>query len=153
MTEKIYYQDAYVKDFSATVLSVEQQDERYAIVLDRTAFFPEEGGQSSDNGYIGSARVLDVQEIDGIIYHYTDTPVDVGVTLDCSIDFDERFVKMQCHTAEHILCGFIHKLYGLDNIGFHLGDGIVTMDISGVLTREQLDRVEDLANEIGRAHV
>ena len=153
MTEKIYYQDAYVQNFSAKVLKAEKDGDRYAVVLDRTAFFPEEGGQSADKGYVGDARVLDVQEKNGIIYHYTEASVNVGDTLECTIDFEERFVKMQCHTAEHILCGFIHKLYGFDNIGFHLGDDVVTMDISGVLTREELDHVEDLANAAVFANV
>lgn len=146
MTEKIYYKDAYVKDFSAKVMKVISEDNRYAIVLDRTAFFPEEGGQSADNGYIADIRVLDVREKDGTIYHYTEKAIAEGAEVDCRIDFDERFVKMQCHTAEHILCGFIHKLYGFENIGFHLGEDVVTMDISGVLGREELDLVEDLAN-------
>ena len=66
----------------------------------------------------------------------------------CKIDFDDRFVKMQCHTAEHILCGIIHRLFGFDNVGFHLGDDEVTFDVNGVLDREQLDRVEDIANNV-----
>jgi alanyl-tRNA synthetase len=64
----------------------------------------------------------------------------------CRINFDDRFVKMQCHTAEHILCGIIHRLFGFDNVGFHLGEDEVTFDVNGVLNREQLDRVEELAN-------
>lgn len=148
MTEKIYYSDAYVKEFSARVLSVSADGERFDVVLDRTAFFPEEGGQYSDKGYIGAARVLDVKELNGVIHHYTDASVTVGETAECRIDFDERYEKMQCHSGEHILSGLIHALYGLDNVGFHLGATDVTMDVSAPLTREQLDRVEELANEI-----
>ena len=147
MTEKLYYINAYTSDFTATVLSCEAEGERYAVALDRTAFFPEEGGQYADRGYIGGVRVEDAREIDGVIYHLTAEPVTVGAHLECRIDFDERYEKMQCHTAEHILSGLIHKHFGLDNVGFHLGDDYVTMDISGVLTRAELDMIEEEANE------
>lgn len=145
MTEKLYYVDAYIKEFDAEVVSITSHADGYDVVLTRTAFFPEEGGQSSDKGYIGNARVNAVYEEDCIIHHITDKAPD-GKTVRCSIDFDERFEKMQCHTAEHILCGFIHKLYGYSNVGFHLGEDEVTFDVDGVLTREQLDEVEELAN-------
>ena len=147
MTEKLYYTDAYTSEFIATVLSCEAEGEGYAVTLDRTAFFPEEGGQYADRGYIGGARVEGAREADGVIYHLTAEPVEVGVALPCKIDFDERYEKMQCHTAEHILSGLIHRHFGLDNVGFHLGDDYVTMDISGVLTRAELDMIENEANE------
>ena len=153
MTEKLYYNDAYIKEFDATVLSVCEEESTYSIVLDSTAFFPEEGGQSSDTGYIGECKVLDVKEKDGVVYHYTDSAPKVGERVHCKLNFAERYDKMQCHTAEHILCGFAHKLYGADNIGFHLGDDEVTMDLSEVLTREQLDKIEELANEAIFANV
>ena len=148
MTEKIYYNDAYISEFFAKVLSQSVDGDRFDVVLDKTAFFPEEGGQYSDKGYIADARVLDVKEIGGVIHHYTDKAVSESESVYCRIDFDERFEKMQCHSGEHILSGLIHKLYGLDNVGFHLGGEDVTMDISAPLTREELDRVETLANEI-----
>ena len=146
MTEKLYYKDTYIKEFTAKVLSVEICDGGYLVVLDRTAFFPEEGGQSADRGYIGDARVTHAYERDGVVYHITDKAPTLGEQ-SCSLDFDERFEKMQCHTAEHILCGIIHRLFGMDNVGFHLGDDEVTFDVNGVLDREALDRVEELANE------
>lgn len=146
MTDKLYYKDAYIKEFCANILSVKKAENGFDAVLDKTAFFPEEGGQSADTGTIGSSRVLDVYEKDGVVHHILDTePTEIMVN--CKIDFDERFEKMQCHTAEHILCGIIHKLFGLDNVGFHLGDDEVTFDVNGVLDRAQLDRVENLANE------
>lgn len=146
MTEKLYYTDAYIKEFSATVIDSYEDNGRYVAVLDRTAFFPEEGGQSADGGIIGDATVTDVREKNGIIYHYVDTPIEIGKTYPCRIDFDERFEKMQCHTAEHIISGAINRLYGLDNVGFHLGKTEVTMDVNGYLTREQLDEIELIAN-------
>lgn len=146
MTQKLYYADAYIKEFNAEVLSVSPTDGGFDVILDQTAFFPEEGGQSSDTGYIGDAKVSYVYELDGVIHHITDTAPSVG-DINCTIDFEERFEKMQCHTAEHILCGIIHRLFGLDNVGFHLGDDDVTFDVNGVLDRNQLDRVETLAND------
>ena len=116
------------------------------MVLDKTAFFPEEGGQSSDKGFIGSVRVKDVFEKDGVVYHVTEAPVEIGET-SCRLDFEERFEKMQLHTAEHIICGIIHRLYGFNNVGFHLGEDIVTFDIDGVLDRDALDKVELAVNE------
>ena len=148
MTEKLYYKDAYLAEFSATVLACDAVDGGYRIVLDKTAFFPEEGGQYSDTGYIENVRVEDVREKDGIIYHITREPVAVGATLECGIDFADRYEKMQCHTAEHIISGLIHKHFGFDNVGFHLGDDYVTMDISGVLSRTELDMIEDMANAV-----
>ena len=146
MTEKLYYTDAYIKEFTAVVTDVVTDKHGVALVLDRTAFFPEEGGQSADTGFIGSSRVLDVKEQGGTIYHYVDNPKNIGDTVECKLDFDDRFEKMQCHTAEHIISGAIHRLFGLDNVGFHLGAYEVTMDVNGYLTREQLDEVELIAN-------
>ena len=145
MTEKLYYKDAYIKDFRADVLSVTKVENGFDTVLDKTAFFPEEGGQSSDTGKIGDATVSYVYESDGVVHHITDIDLPIG-SYDCSIDFDARFEKMQCHTAEHVLCGIIHRLYGLDNVGFHLGEDEVTFDVNGVLDRPQLDMIEELAN-------
>ena len=146
MTEKLYYHDAYISSFSANVVLVTPCDIGYDVVLDKTAFFPEEGGQSADTGKIGDAKVIHVYERDGVVHHITDKAPSIGEK-HCVINFDDRFVKMQCHTAEHILCGIIHRLFGLDNVGFHLGEDEVVFDVSGVLDREQLDRVETLANE------
>ena len=146
MTEKLYYIDAYIKEFDATVTDSFNEGEKRVVILDTTAFFPEEGGQSADTGFIGDARVVDVREKDGIIHHFVDKPLDKGAKYSCKIDFADRFEKMQCHTAEHIISGAIKRLYGFDNVGFHLGATEVTMDINGYLTREQLDEVELIAN-------
>ena len=148
MTKKLYYIDAYTDEFVATVTSVKRDGDVYLVELDATAFFPEEGGQSSDKGYIGEHRVMDVQEKGGSIIHYTATVPNVGAEYFCRIDFQDRFEKMRCHTAEHILSGIIHREYGYDNVGFHLGSDTVTFDISSYLDREQLDRIEDEANRI-----
>ncbi len=152
MTEKLYYTDAYTREFDAELISVSDECGGFDVVLDRTAFFPEEGGQSSDTGFIGNARVTYVYERDGVIHHLTDIAPE-GKSLHCVIDFDARFEKMQCHSAEHIVSGIIHSLFGFDNVGFHLGNDEVTFDFNGILDREQLDRVESLANEAVFANI
>ncbi len=146
-TIKLYYEvGAYTKECYAAVISSEAVEGGYRTLLDRTVFFPEEGGQTADSGTICGIPVTDVREEDGLIYHYTASPIE-GESVYCTINFAERFEKMQCHTAEHILCGIIHAKYKYENVGFHLGDDVVTFDIDGELTREQLDEIEALANE------
>ena len=134
--------------FEALVLACEQQnDGRFSVMLDRTAFFPNEGGQSCDTGNIGGAHVISVDERDGIIYHTVDRVLGEGESVVCEIDFAPRMRKMQNHTAEHIISGIIHRLYGYENVGFHLGDGYMTADFNGELTSEDIRKVELLANE------
>ena len=148
MTEKLYYLDAYLKEFSARVISAEEIDGKFDVVLDTTAFFPEEGGQYSDTGYINDAEVFKVLEKEGTIHHICDKALEVGDTVECRLNFDERYEKMQIHTGEHILSGLFHSLFGLENVGFHLGCDEVTMDINSYLTEEQIVRVELLANRV-----
>ena len=145
-TRKLYYEDAYMQRFEATVLSCEEGKGGWLVVLDTTAFFPEEGGQSADTGTLGSVRVLDTKEKAGIITHYTDGPLSVGETVEGVIDWEERFRKMQTHTGEHIVSGIMHARYGFENVGFHLGESGCTFDFNGELTREQIDDIERAAN-------
>ncbi len=146
-TVKLYDDDSYLKEFTATVLKSEKADKYYKIVLDCTAFFPEGGGQYSDTGFIADAKVFDVQIENDIIYHYCDKPLNINDTVNCKINFAERFDKMQQHSGEHIISGIVHKLYGYNNTGFHLSDNIVTLDFDGLLTRADLDKIEILSNE------
>lgn len=147
-TEKLYDLDAYATAFTARVLSSEQENDRYAVTLDRTLFFPEEGGQECDTGTLGGVNVLHVRlEADGTITHLLPAPLAVGATVEGEIDFPTRFRKMQHHTGEHILSGIAHSLYRAENVGFHLGADNVTMDLSVPLDRYALDKIEDLANE------
>lgn len=146
-TEKLYDISAYLCEFEAIVLSCAPNgDGTFSVILNRTAFFPNEGGQKSDHGTLAGVEVLDVNLKDGIITHTTSAPLGVGNTVIGKIDFEERFEKMQCHTAEHIVCGLVHLHYGFENVGFHLSDFDVIFDFDGVLNREQLDFMEDLAN-------
>ena len=147
MTEKLFYQDSHRSTFTAIVQEVRPSGNGYEIILDRTAFFPEGGGQSSDTGSLGGVSVSDVQEIDGKIIHYTDGPLVEGTDVEGCIDWTERFSKMQQHTGEHIVSGLIHKIYGYHNVGFHLGTDSVTLDFNGVVPKEKLHEIEQLANE------
>ena len=146
MTEKLYDKDSHLKEFTGTVLSCKKTGEKYAVTLNQTAFFPEGGGQQSDRGYIGDAYISDVQIKNGEILHFADKPLSVGQAYDCKLDFDFRFRNMQNHSGEHIISGIVHRLYGFNNVGFHLG-AEMTMDFDGELTRQQLDEIEDLANK------
>ena len=146
-TIRLFDLDSYLQTFDATVLDCTCDGERFAIVLNRTAFFPEEGGQSADTGMLAGACVLDVQEKDGVIYHYTDAALEAGSFVHGQLDFAQRYRKMQIHSGEHIVSGLMHRKYGFSNVGFHLG-GEITMDFDGELSRAQLDEIEDEANRI-----
>ena len=146
-TEKLYYADAYIKEFDATVLSCTECEGGFDIILDKSAFFPEEGGQYSDRGYIADAYVYDVRERDKVIHHYAKSAVNVNETLHCKLDFEERFDKMQQHTAEHIISGILHSMYGIENTGFHLGAELVTLDTSRPVSAQELALVEERVNE------
>lgn len=156
MTQKLYDMDAYATEFDGTVLSCEAKvikDENgsektvYEVVLDKTLFFPEEGGQSPDKGVLGGAKVLDVQIKKDIITHTLDAAVEPGATVHGTLDWKHRFSNMQQHSGEHIFSGTVHRLFGYDNVGFHLSDNIVSMDFNGVLSEEDVARVEYLVNE------
>lgn len=148
MTEKLYDNDSHLKEFTATVIDSYEKADGYFTVLDKTAFFPEGGGQPSDTGYLDDVRVYDVREQDGIIYHYTTKQLEKGSKVTGKIDFDRRFDFMQQHTGEHIVSGIVNSLYGYNNVGFHLNETEMTMDFDGMLTRENLLEIETLANEV-----
>ncbi len=148
-TIKLYDEDSHLKTFTAKVVSCEPFGDKWTVILDKTAFFPEGGGQPSDIGTIDNANVLDVQiDGDGVIVHICDAPITESHVC-ANIDFARRFVFMQNHSGEHVVSGVIHRLYGLDNIGFHLSEEkYVTLDFNGDLTRTQLDDIELRANRI-----
>ena len=147
MTEKLYDRDSHLKEFSATVISCEEYFENWAVELSATAFFPEGGGQGSDRGFIDNAKVSDVQIKDDKIIHITDSPLPVGETVTGTLDFNRRFDFMQQHSGEHIVSGVAHSLYGCENVGFHLGEDIVTLDFDKPLSKEQILKIEALSNK------
>ncbi len=148
MTEKLYYKDSYIKEFTAIVLSCKIIENGYCVLLDKTAFFPESGGQCSDVGFVGEAKVIYVFEKEGEIYHITDTPLNVGSYYCCKLNFDRRFRNMQNHSGEHIISGVIHNHFGYDNVGFHLGVENVTADFNGKLTKDEILLIESEANNV-----
>lgn len=154
LTEKLYDNDAYLREFTATVLrcdpltdeQIQETGAAYGVILDRTAFFPEGGGQSGDTGNLHNSNVLDVREINGEIVHFTDIPLDISTVVLGTLDWKPRLRKMQNHTGEHLVSGIVHAQFGWDNVGFHLGEDGVTVDFSGPLSAEDLAMVEYLAN-------
>lgn len=150
-TKKLYDDDAYETEFEATVISCEQTEKDgkrvYQVVLDQTLFFPEEGGQSPDQGKINDIEVLDVQTKKDIVTHTLADAVEAGSTVKGKIDWKHRFYNMQQHSGEHIFSGLVHTKYGYENVGFHLSNQIVTMDFNGVLSEEQAAEIEYEVNE------
>lgn len=165
-TQRLYYEDSHKSEFTATVLACRAYKDKYGILLDRTSFFPEGGGQFGDTGWLckkgeegenaqelqtrreqKAVAVLDTQEKDGMIWHVTDLPLEAGDEVEGRLDFEKRFDRMQQHSGEHILSGIVHRLYGLDNVGFHLGEELTTLDFNGELSKDQVRTVETLANQ------
>lgn len=146
-TIRLFDQDSHLFRFTAEVLSCEPQGDGYAVILDQTAFFPEGGGQGADPGWLGGLPVTDVQITpEGVIRHTLPAPLPAGETVVGQLDAVIRSERMQCHTAEHMISGVIHRRYGYNNVGFHLGDEDVTLDFDGVLPRSELDEIEDEVN-------
>ena len=148
---KLYDEDAYLTSFDAVVTGAETaSDGTVLLALDRTAFFPEEGGQSPDRGTIEDFEVTDVQIAgDGICHTVSGATAEhfpVGAKVHGEIDWEHRFRNMQMHTGEHIFSGLVNRTCGYDNVGFHLSDRTATMDYNGKLTEEQIHELEMAAN-------
>ena len=148
----LYDSQPYEAAFEATVLSCEssqrEQTTVYEVVLDRTMFFPEQGGQTPDRGTLGGAKILDVQIRDGVVTHTVDASLAVGKRVQGMVDWDYRFSNMQQHTGEHIFSGIVYETYGFHNVGFHLSDSVVTMDYDGVIPPEEISDIEMRANQV-----
>ena len=180
-TMKLFDSDAYAVDFLATVLSAEfvrkKKDAYWQVVLDRTLFFPEEGGQTPDRGLLDGHPVIDVQLDGNVILHRVKAdpsaegeataagrdrqkaetskegerdgaPFVPGQTVRGQIDFAHRFSNMQNHSGEHILSGLVHNRFGYDNVGFHLSDNTVTLDFNGPLSDADIVWLEQAANRV-----
>ena len=145
-TRKLYYEDCHMTDFSARVVSCEQSEKGWQVVLDATAFYPEGGGQACDLGTLGGVRVLDVREKGETVVHLCDGPLPVGETVECAIDYERRFDLMQQHSGEHIVSGIVHEWFGYHNVGFHMGADLVTIDFDGPIPAADLARIELEAN-------
>ncbi len=146
-TKKLYYEQPYLAQFCAKVLSCTPLDGgHFAVVLDQTAFYPEGGGQPADHGSLGGACVLDARDEDGTVVHITASPVRVGETVQGDVDWMRRFDHMQQHTGEHLLSGVIKSQFGYDNVGFHIGPDVVRVDVSGPLSEQDVREIEQAVN-------
>ena len=157
MTEELYYTSAYITEFVAKVVSCkasEKYKDKFEVVLDKTAFFPEQGGQGCDGGVLKfgqdetEAKVEYVGIAGAIITHIVDREIPAGTEVYGTIDWAHRFSNMQQHTGEHIFSGLVNARFGYDNVGFHLSDSEVTMDYNGPITQEEIREIEMKANEV-----
>lgn len=147
LTEKLYYSDGHLIRFTAHVTSCKkEEDGAWAVKLDRSAFFPGGGGQEADEGVLSDMKLLGLREDGEDIVHLTPAPLEPGALVEGRINWPLRFARMQGHSGEHILSGTVHRLFGYDNVGFHMGEEAITIDFSGELTREDLSRAELEAN-------
>ena len=146
MTEKLFYEDAFLREFTGTVLDCREEKGQWVVVLDRTAFYPEGGGQPADHGTLGSANVVDVREKNGEVLHFCDGKVDIGSVVQGTIDWERRFDFMQQHSGEHIVSGILCGKFGCDNVGFHIGHELVTIDFNAELSTDDVIFVENAAN-------
>ena len=145
-TTKLYYEDPFLQGFAAAVTSCEEGKGGYLVTLDRTAFYPEGGGQPYDTGVLGEAKVLEVHDKNGVITHLCNKPLAVGASVEGKIDWARRFDHMQQHSGEHICSGLICERFRCDNVGFHMGTDIVTIDFNADISWEELMEIEEAAN-------
>jgi alanyl-tRNA synthetase len=147
LTDRLYYTDAYLREFDATVVDVVSVDGRAAAVLDRTAFYPTSGGQPFDTGSLGGARVVDVIDQDGVVLHVVDALVGAGPAHG-RIDWDRRFEHMQQHTGQHVLSAAFERVCQARTESFHLGSASATIDLAREVTPAQIAAAELAANQV-----
>lgn len=153
MTKRLYYEDSYLAQFEGLVQRCESIEDGYAIVLNQSAFYPGGGGQPHDIGLLGGLDVIEVYEVDDIIYHKVDKPLEVGITVVGDVFIEKRMDYMAQHSGEHILSGILHAWFGYGNVGFHLSESYMTADFDGELTKQQLDLLELKANDAVMSNV
>jgi alanyl-tRNA synthetase len=154
MTERLYYADAYLRTFEARIVDRLEVAGRSAVILDRTAFYPEGGGQPADRGTLQDVRVVDVQPrpADDEVLHILSAPL-AAELVQGQVDTARRFDLMQQHTGQHILSqAFVHTT-GAETVSFHLNpdptEGALTIDLDrSTVTPAEIDRAEDFANVI-----
>jgi alanyl-tRNA synthetase len=145
MTEQTYYNDQYKRADSSQVQRVDQLKKNYGIVLDRTIFYPEGGGQPGDTGFVGSSRIIDTKNRDGDIYHITEKSPEFqpGDVVNCTLDWGRRYDYMQQHSGQHILSGVMHSLFEIATVSVHQGEEYLTIETD----REEVSEEEILAVE------
>ncbi len=150
---KLYETQSYLTENKTVVTGCFQEKKKIFVTLKESIFFPEEGGQYADTGWLiqgeKKVRLCDGQIKQGQISYEVDTELEVGSEVCCKLDWENRYMRMQQHTGEHILTGTIHNYFGYHNVGFHLSDDApITLDLDGILTMEQAMEMETLANEV-----
>ena len=148
MTIKLFNDNVMLKNCQATVLACEERDGKFFIELDQTVIFPEGGGQLSDRGKINDVNVLHASEKEGRLWHECDAPLEVGAEVEVTLDWAVRLDRMQQHCGEHILSFVCWKLFDSNNIGFHMNEDTVTVDLDKALSEEELLQVEQESNAI-----
>lgn len=148
MTVKLFENNSLLKECTATVTACTEKEGLYLVELDQTVFFPEGGGQLSDKGKIADVIVSHVSEKDGHIYHECDKPLEVGAEVKAVLDWRVRLDRMQQHLGEHLLSYACWKLFKANNIGFHMNEDDVFIDLDKELTEEELLKAELYTNEI-----
>ncbi|MDO4177897.1 MAG: alanyl-tRNA editing protein [Phascolarctobacterium sp.] len=148
MTVKLYENNSLLKSCEATVTACLKKDDKFLVELDQTVFFPEGGGQLADRGKLADAIVSHVSEKDGHIYHHCDKELGIGQKVCAQLDWNVRLDRMQQHCGEHILSWACYKLFKANNVGFHMQEDMVNIDLDKELTDEELMAAELLTNEI-----
>ena len=146
MTKKLF-DDGMLFSFSAVVTDCKETKNGFEVTLDRSAFFPEGGGQAGDVGTLGGVRVIDTYEKNGEVIHLCNSALEVGTEVRGEINENIRIRRMQNHSGEHLLMGFIHQKLGYENVGFHMGSDEVLLDLNGVISTEDIRECEQKANE------
>lgn len=149
MTERLYYQDSFLKEFDAQVLSAKEEGGRWRVILDRTAFYPSSGGQPFDTGKLGDAFVVEVVDAgDHEVVHFTDRALPLG-PVHGRIDWERRFDHIQQHSGQHLLSAAFIELFKMPTVSFHLGREICTIDLEAPSVEQRhLEAAERLANQI-----
>ena len=145
-TRKLYYEDSHLSRFTSAVLSCAKAADGWEVTLSATAFYPEGGGQAGDSGTLNGVRVRSTREREGAVIHLCEAPLEAGATVTGVIDYDLRFARMQQHSGEHIVSGILHRRYGVNNTGFHMGAARTVIDFDGVIPSEALPDIEQEAN-------
>lgn len=153
MTERLYLIDSHLFENQCTVLSCEPAKEGFDVMVDRTVFFPNKGGQPCDTGILGGVKVVDVRESGDELILRTEGPLPVGETVTGHIDEKRRLDIMEQHTGEHVLSWCAYKLFDAVNVGFHCALTYATLDLDKPLTSEQVTEMEDMANGLVRRNL
>ncbi|HET7292131.1 MAG TPA: alanyl-tRNA editing protein [Vicinamibacteria bacterium] len=147
MTERLYRDDPYLLEFEARVVARTDHDGRPAVILDRTAFYPEAGGQPWDTGTLSGVAVVAALEKDGDVLHVLEAPLPADAVAG-RVDGERRRDHRQQHHGQHLLSRALVKAAGARTLSFHLGADASTVDLDREVAEAQLRDAERLANEI-----